>query len=327
MNGQQTWLITGGTGSLGTALTQALLSEGHKVRVFARDEHRHDVLEKAIPKAHKANLSCLLGAVEDRRRLRRAVRGVEYVIHAAAQKVIDRAEYNPIECIQTNTLGSINVLEACIDAKVKRAVLVSTDKARAPSTLYGATKLCAERAWLAANRYRGSETGLFSACAYGNVWGSRGSVLQAFAEQAQHGFLTLTDIECTRFHITIEQAVRFVRDAVDKADPGTLWIPKIPSYRVGDLATAFESIYEIKKPRVVLGLRPAEKRHESLVSENEWSSVKESIADPGNPNGGRYVLEPGKVHRSEEGSYTSGKNSWKLTIDQLEREVLAWASS
>ena len=323
------YLITGGTGSLGTALTKHLLAAGHKVRVYARNEHRHEDLERQIPEEQRPRLSCLIGAVEDGPRLKRAMRGVDYVIHAAAMKVVPLCEYNPAQAVLTNVSGTSNVMEACLDGSVKRCVLVSTDKARGPSTLYGATKLAAERLWLASNLYRGGEGGVFSAVAYGNVFGSRGSVLHAFNQQASSGgLLQVTDPASTRFHISLEQAVRFVLDAVDHAEPGTLWIPKLPSYRVGDFATAFSRVYGLTKEPVITGLRPAEKRHEDLISENESYAVKgDSGCTPASKDGltGHYVLEPGKVHCQGGWSYNSGSNPWKLSIAELEKEIRAWA--
>ena len=323
-NSSKVYLITGGTGSLGTALTKHLLGAGHRVRVYARNEHRHEDLERQIPEEQRPRLSCLIGAVEDGPRLKRAMRGVDYVIHAAAMKVVPLCEYNPGQAIQTNVLGSQAVVEACLDAGVRRAVFVSTDKGRAPSTLYGATKLVAERAWLAANRYR-PDAPPFAGVAYGNVFASRGSLIHSFVDQANTGTLRLTDPSATRFHITLDQAVHFVLDAVDHAEPGTLWIPKLPSYRVGDFATAFSRVYGLTKEPVVTGLRPAEKRHEDLISENESYACKdqhptrEYMAELNH-----YVLEPGKTHCQGGWSYNSGSNPWKLSIAELEKEIRAW---
>ena len=316
------YLVTGGTGTLGTALTLKLLKEGHKVRVLARNEHGHEQLQAQVPQGQLPLLSCLIGPVEDRERVCRAISGVDFLIHAAAQKIVPLAEYNPWQCIQTNVIGTRNVVEACLDApSIKKAVLVSSDKARAPSTLYGATKLCAERLWLCANRYRGGLPGLFVGACYGNVFGSRGSVLHSFTQQAQYGYLQLTDSRMTRFHMTLNQAVDFVLRVLHEGDPGTLWIPRLPSYRLPDLADAFSKVYKLQKEPCFVGQRPAEKLHESLVSENESHSVKCE-------DDSHFVLEPGKVHENGGWSFNSNsQHTRRMSVEELEGEVREWAGT
>lgn len=313
------YLITGGTGTLGTALTKHLLSAGHKVRVLARNEHGHERLRAAIGADQIARLSNLIGAVEDSRRLAHAVRGVDFVIHAAAQKIIPLAEYNPIEAVGTNIQGTINVLNAACDAGVARAVFVSTDKASAPATLYGATKSVAERLWLNANRYSAGKEPHFVAVRYGNVWGSQGSVLHAWTKQAQFGHVEITDAQCTRFHITLAQAVQFVLEALRDAHPGELWVPRLPSYRLGDLAHAFRLVYGLSKQPEVVGLRLSEKLHESMISVDESSSLKAEEDH-------HYVLEPGVIHRKAGFQYTSGSNEHRLGVEALKEEIKAWVS-
>ena len=312
------FLITGGTGSLGTALTKLLLSQGHKVRVLARNEHSHERLEKAQSEAERGRLSCLVGAVEDASRLARAAAGCDYVIHAAAAKVIPLCEYNPVQAVNTNILGTINVLNACIDAGVKKAVLVSTDKASSPATLYGGTKFVAERLWLNANRYSAGKEPHFSAVRYGNVFASQGSVIHAFVKQAQYGALEITDPNCTRFHIKLDQAVAFVLDALHRAGPGELWVPRLPSYRLGDFAHAFRIAYDLKRQPNITGLRLSEKLHESMISSDEWPSLKaeEDL---------HYTLEPGVIHRAERREYSSGMNTWRLGVEALTEEIREWA--
>ena len=314
---KHTYLITGGTGSLGTALTLHLLAAGHKVRVYARNEHGHERLVQATPKAEQARLSSLIGAVEDRERLRRAFHGVDYVIHAAAQKAIPLAEYNPLECIGTNVHGSANVVAACMDAGVKRAVLVSTDKASSPATLYGGTKFVAERLWLNGNRYSAGNEPHFVAVRYGNVWGSNGSVLHAFRKASQSGSIEITDPQCTRFHIRLNQAVDFVLSALHKAHAGELWVPRLPSYRLGDLAAAFGIAHSLSKPPSVVGLRLSEKLHESMISPDESSSLKAE-------DDTHFTLEPGVIHRKGGFSYTSGSNTHRLGVEALTEEIRAW---
>lgn len=305
-----TYLITGASGSLGTALTTLLLNQGHKVRGFSRNEHRLDELEQKIPQSQRARFSPIMGDVEQPDDLLTAFNGVDYVIHAAAAKVIPKGEYNARKFKRTNVDGTDNVAYACIRAGVRRAVLVSTDKASAPSTLYGQTKATAERIWLCSNRRTGGLEPFFMAVRYGNCWMSQGSVIHAWIKQAQYGSIEITDPSCTRFHLLLSQAVAFVLDALHNADPGTLWVPKIPSYRLGDLGTAFREVYKLAKQPSIVGLRLAEKLHESMISPDESCSVK-SEEDL------HYVLEPGVIHRKGGMSYNSGGNEWKLGVSAL----------
>jgi FlaA1/EpsC-like NDP-sugar epimerase len=312
------FLVTGGTGTLGTALTKLLLAQGHKVRVLARNEHGHERLASGLPENLRANLSSLIGSVEDPGRLRIAASGCGALIHAAAQKSIPLAEYNPRECVRTNIEGTANVIQAAIDAGVKRAVLVSTDKASSPATLYGGTKFVAERLWLNANRYSAGKEPHFVAVRYGNVWMSQGSVIPAWIKQAQYGAIEITDPQCTRFHLRLEQAVAFVLGALYEANPGELRVPKLPSYRLGDLAHAFRIAYSLPKQPTITGLRLSEKLHESMISQDESPSLKaeEDL---------HYTLEPGVIHRKDRWEYNSGMNSWKLGVEALTEEIREWA--
>ncbi len=244
---------------------------------------------------------------------------MDFVIHAAAQKIIPLAEYNPVEAVGTNIGGTISVLNACIEAGVKRAVLVSTDKASSPATLYGGTKFVAERLWLNANRYSAGKEPHFVAVRYGNVWASQGSVIHAWAKQAQFGHIEITDPQCTRFHIKLGQAVAFVLDALQNAGAGELWVPKLPSYRLGDLGTAFRQVYKLQKQAEITGLRLSEKLHESMISPDESSSLKreEDL---------HYTLEPGVIHQKGGFSYTSGNNEWRIGVDGLTQEIKEWAA-
>lgn len=320
MTERHTYLITGGTGFIGSLLTKTLLAQGHKVRSYARNEHGQERLEKATPLELRKNLSCLLGAVEDPARLHRAMRGVDFCIHAAAQKIVPLAEYDPSSCLSTNVHGTRNVLDACIDAGVKRAVFIGTDKASAPSTLYGASKLCAERAWLAANRYSAGHEPHFVGVRYGNVFGSKGSVLEAWQAQSGMGVLSLTDARCTRFHIRPSEAVELVLDALHHASPGELWIPKLPTYRIGDLCHAFRQVFKLERQPAVTGLRLAEKLHESLISGNESIACKTQ-------DSGKYILTPGEIRDKGGWEYTSGMPGHQLGVEELRGEVEAWAKS
>lgn len=321
----ETYLITGGTGTLGTILTKRLLAEGHKVRIFARGEHEHQKLEASLPEDQRVRLTKCVGAVEELGRLRRAVDGVDVVIHAAAQKVVPLAETNPWSCIRTNVDGTINVAEACLDGGVKRAILVSSDKARSPSTLYGASKLCAERAWLASNSYRGGKGGLFAGCCYGNVFASTGSVIPFWIEEHSKGKpISITDPKMTRFHMTLDYACSFVLRVANTCQPKTMTIPKLPSYTLGDLAAAFMKVFAVTQKPVVTGRRPAEKVHEEMITETESSMILcendlDYVLTPGIVQRDFYNFTPNDTHVAA--SYHSGTNPWRVPMSELEQLV------
>jgi UDP-N-acetylglucosamine 4,6-dehydratase len=307
-----TYLISGGTGSLGTLLTHQLIGQGHKVRAYARNEHSHENLIRSIPEEKRHLLSCLVGAVEDTDRLRVALRGVDYLVHAAAMKIIGLAEYNPSECVKTNVLGTESVIQAVLTSSVKRAVFVSSDKASASVNHYGHTKAVGEKLWLHANRYRPDDPP-FVAVRYGNCWNSRGSVIQAFRNQITAGHLTVTSPECTRFHWKLEDAGAFVLDALHRAAPGEMWIPKLPSYKLDDLAHAFMHVHSMHKAFEVVGLRPGEKLHESMISGDEAFMSRD--------DGMRYVLTPGVAQGISTQGYNSGSNKWRIGRKELESLV------
>lgn len=311
--GTETHVIIGGTGSLGTALSKNLLDQGHKVRTFSRDEHKIERLERAIPKDQRARLSCIPGDVRDKADLTRACEGADYIINAAALKIIKTCEYAPMEAIKTNIIGSMNVIDAALACNVKRAILISTDKACLPANLYGMSKGCAEKVFTHANRYCGAKEGKFLVARYGNVWFSNGSVIKTFMEQAMSGVLQITDGECTRFHWTIDSAVNFVLDVLKNAPAGTISVPKLPAYKLSDLCHAFMRVYELGREPVVLGLRQGEKKHESMISEFESHSAKEE-AD-------RYVLHPGKTLNNGGWNFTSGTPGKRLGREELERLI------
>ena len=317
MTGEKTFLITGGTGFLGSALVAQLLAAGNKVRSLSRNEHALERLTSSVL-SHRESFSPLLGSVEDLPRLKKALRGVDLVIHAAAQKIVPIAEYDPGSCIKTNVQGTINVADACLEAGVKRAVFISTDKASAPATLYGASKLCAERAWLASNRYSAGHGTEYVACRYGNVFASKGSVLEAWESALSQGKpMQLTDPRCTRFSITREEACAFVLDCLESASAGDLWIPKLPTYRIGDLCTAFMLAYGVKDLPAVTGLRLAEKLHEDLISQNESVACKEQ-------DDMKYVLTPGVVRERGGWGYSSGQVGRQFGVEELTRMVELW---
>jgi len=256
-------LITGGTGSLGKALIEHLLKETkvRRIAIYSRDELKQSALKNIY--GDSPRLRWFLGDIRDLERLKRALHGVEYVIHAAALKQVDTGEYNPMEFIKTNVLGSQNVIEASIDAGVKKVVALSTDKASSPINLYGATKLTADKLFVAANNYSMAYGTSFSVVRYGNVMGSRGSVIPFFQELVKAGQpLPLTDLRMTRFWISIEQAAQFVMDSFDVMTGGELYVPRIPSMKLIDLAKAISPNTEIKE----IGMRPGEKLHEEMIS-------------------------------------------------------------
>jgi UDP-N-acetylglucosamine 4,6-dehydratase len=257
-------LITGGTGSFGRVFVSRLLAEGkaRRIVIFSRDELKQYELRQHF--GDDTRLRFFLGDVRDADRLRRAFSGVDFVVHAAALKQVDTAEYNPYEYVKTNVLGSQNVIEAAIDAGVKRVVALSTDKASSPINLYGATKLTADKLFIAGNHYAGSADTRFCVVRYGNVVGSRGSVVPFFRKLLAEGVTTLpiTDAAMTRFWITLPQAAQFVLDSFARMQGGELYVPRIPSMRITDLAAAMAPELEQK----IIGIRPGEKLHEEMIS-------------------------------------------------------------
>lgn len=259
-------LITGGTGSLGKALVAELL-ENTKVRriaIFSRDELKQHNFRNEI--GDDSRLRWFIGDIRDLERLKRAMHGVDFVIHAAALKQVDTGEYNPMEFIKTNVLGSQNVIDASIESGVKRVVALSTDKASSPINLYGATKLTADKLFVAANNYSHSYGTIFSVVRYGNVMGSRGSVIPFWKQLAQEGRpLPITDLRMTRFWISIDQAVHFVMQSLELMSGGELYVPRIPSMRIIDLAMAVAPDAKLEE----IGMRPGEKLHEEMISADD----------------------------------------------------------
>jgi UDP-N-acetylglucosamine 4,6-dehydratase len=316
-------LITGGTGSLGKSLVEYLLRETkvRRIAIFSRDELKQQHLR--IQFQDNSRLRWFLGDVRDLERLKRALHGVDYVIHAAALKQVDTGEYNPMEFIKTNVLGSQNVIDASIDAGVKRVVALSTDKASSPINLYGATKLTADKLFVAANNYSFSYGTTFSVVRYGNVMGSRGSVIPFFQEIAAQGKpLPITDLRMTRFWISIESAVKFVIDSLEMMTGGELYVPKIPSMKIVDLAYAVAPEAKL----VEIGMRPGEKLHEEMISADDSRRtiilkdryvVTPVVAEWGYepPNGSR--MPEGQAYRSDTNDVWMNKDSMVSFISQL----------
>jgi UDP-N-acetylglucosamine 4,6-dehydratase len=271
--------VTGGTGSFGRRFLRYALEHGgvRRIVVFSRDELKQFELQQQIS---DSRVRYFLGDVRDEARLERALDGIDYVIHAAALKQVPAAEYNPMECIKTNVLGAENLINACIAAKVKRVVALSTDKAVNPINLYGATKLCADKLFVAANNFSGAGGARFSTVRYGNVVGSRGSVIPFFHEHKKHGWLPITDERMTRFWITLDEGVKFVASCLQVMEGGEIFVPKIATMRIVDLAKAMAPEAELRN----VGIRPGEKLHEILVPKDEARNTLD--------HGSFYVIRP-----------------------------------
>jgi UDP-N-acetylglucosamine 4,6-dehydratase (inverting) len=258
-------LVTGGTGSFGQKFVETVLRDHPGVSrlvIFSRDELKQWQMQQRFPECRYPQLRFFIGDVRDARRVFRAVEGIDTVVHAAALKQVPAAEYNPMECIHTNVLGAENVVNACLDHGVKRIVALSTDKAAAPINLYGATKLCSDKLFVSANNIRGKRDTRFAVVRYGNVLGSRGSVVPFFLEHRRHGWLPITDERMTRFNITLEDGVALVMRTLQDLWGGEIVVPRIPSYRILDVA---EAVAPDAEKRAV-GIRPGEKLHEQMIT-------------------------------------------------------------
>jgi len=261
-------LITGGTGSLGKHLTKNILSRFPNVKrlvIFSRDEQKQFEMAQEFPHSKYPGIRYFIGDVRDADRLKKAFKDIEIVIHAAAMKHVPIAEYNPMECVKTNVLGAENVINAAMEADVKKVVALSTDKAAAPINLYGATKLCSDKLFVAANNIRGRLDIKFSVVRYGNVMGSNGSVIPFFLKKRKEGVLPITDPNMTRFNISLQGGVDMVLHAIESAWGGEIFVPKIPSYRITDVAEAIGP--ECRKE--VIGIRPGEKVHEEMITSSD----------------------------------------------------------
>jgi UDP-N-acetylglucosamine 4,6-dehydratase len=315
-------LVTGGTGSFGKKFIEIMLNEYHpaKLIVYSRDELKQH--EMRVSGFNHPSLRYFIGDVRDGDRLRRAMHGVDTVVHAAALKQVPACEYNPMEAIKTNILGSSNVVEAALDAGVNKVLALSTDKAVNPVNLYGATKLAAEKLFVQSNAYAGGMSTRFSCVRYGNVVGSRGSVVPIFLQQRNSGQLTITDQRMTRFWLTLEQGVRFVIRRIEQMQGGEVFVPKIPSMNLVDLAKAIAPTARLE----VVGIRPGEKLHEVLISDDEARGTVELeemfvVQPSGTLWFGHAWQEQG--HPLPDGFiYASNKNPQWLTVDQI-REMVA----
>ncbi|HEX9493163.1 MAG TPA: UDP-N-acetylglucosamine 4,6-dehydratase (inverting) [Thermoanaerobaculia bacterium] len=319
-------LVTGGTGSFGKQFVAIVLERfrPRKLIVFSRDELKQfEMREQFHERAYPA-IRYFIGDVRDRERLYRAFDGVDIVIHAAALKQVPAAEYNPIEAVKTNVLGAANIIDAAIDKNVEKVIALSTDKAANPINLYGATKLCSDKLFVAANSYSGAHRTRFSVVRYGNVVGSRGSVIPFFLRKRREGVLPITDPRMTRFWITLEQGVQFVLDSLERMHGGEIFVPKIPSMNIIDLAKAIAPECRTE----MVGIRPGEKLHEVMVPEDDarntleyesYFAILPSFAD-WDLNG--YLAKNGGGKRCPpEFSYNSGTNKEWLTEADLQRII------
>ncbi len=271
-------LITGGTGSLGKALTRRLLETNvDTIRIFSREEFKQVQMQSEL---NDKRLRFLIGDVRDKDRLSRALEDINIVIHAAALKHVPVAEYNPFEAVKTNVYGSQNLVEACLDNEIELALAIGTDKAVAPFNTYGATKFLMERLFISANNYKGKHNIKFACVRYGNVLGSRGSIVPIFSDMIRSGKkVTITDPNMTRFNITMNQALDFVFRALKNASGGEVFVPKLKAYKTGDVKDAIMDLMEAKNEVEQISVRPGEKFHESLISEDELRNTYENKED------------------------------------------------
>jgi UDP-N-acetylglucosamine 4,6-dehydratase len=323
MLNDKTILITGGTGSFGKKCTEIILKNyrPRKLIIFSRDELKQFEMSQTFSDREYPCIRYFIGDVRDKERLYRAFHGVDYVIHAAALKQVPACEYNPFEAVKTNVLGAENIINVAIDQGVKKVIALSTDKAANPINLYGATKLCSDKLFVAGNSYVGKNGSRFSVVRYGNVVGSRGSVIPFFLKQREKGVLSITDPRMTRFWITLDQGVKFVLDCIDRMVGGELFVPKLPSMNIMDLARAIAPDCRTE----IIGIRPGEKIHEIMITCDDARKTLE-FED-------YYLLQPDFrffSHRftnddgkpvDEDFEYNSGTNHWQLTEEEL-RDML-----
>ncbi len=326
MLNNKTILITGGTGSFGKKCTEIILKryKPERLIIFSRDELKQFEMNQIFSDKEYGCMRYFIGDVRDKERLYRAFHGVDYVIHAAALKQVIAAEYNPFEAVKTNIIGAENVINVAIDQGIRKVIALSTDKAANPVNLYGATKLCSDKLFISGNSYVGQDYSIFSVVRYGNVVGSRGSVIPFFLKQRETGVLSITDPQMTRFWLTLEQGVNFVLKCLEMSDGGELFVPKVPSMKILDLAEAIapNSRHEI------VGIRPGEKMHEVMITRDDARHTLE-FKD-------YYIIEPEFSWWSNDGhmtnkakpvlkdfEYNSGTNPWFLSVNEMREMIKA----
>ena len=319
-------LITGGTGSFGRAFVKTVLEKYPKIKrlvIYSRDELKQHEMAQVFRPEDFPCIRYFIGDIRDFSRLKRACEGIDTVIHAAALKQVPAAEYNPFEFVKTNILGAQNLVEACLDCGVNNVVALSTDKAAAPINLYGATKLCSDKLFSAANNIRGHRDIRFSVVRYGNVLGSRGSVIPFFLERRETGVLPITDPQMTRFSISLSDGVSMVLWALENAKGGEVFVPKIPSYRITDVAMAVGPDCE----HPVVGIRPGEKIHEEMITESDSFNTVDLgpylaiLPSSGEHSVASYIAAHGGQPAKEGCSYHSGNNDQFLSVEQIRKEI------
>jgi UDP-N-acetylglucosamine 4,6-dehydratase (inverting) len=321
-------LITGGTGSLGKQLTKTIIERWPNFKrlvILSRDEQKQFQMNQEYPDTIYKNIRYFIGDIRDYNRLVRAFEGIEFVIHAAAMKHVPIAEYNPMECVKTNVLGAENIINACLATGVKNVVALSTDKAAAPINLYGATKLCSDKLFVAANNIKGHRDIKFSVVRYGNVMGSNGSVIPFFINRAKKDrVLPITDLNMTRFNISLQEGVDLVLHALETAWGGEIFVPKIPSYKITDVANAIGPNCEKK----VVGIRPGEKVHEEMITQSDSFTTYDLgkyfaiLPQVTNWDINNYVKHF-NANKVEVGfQYNSGTNNEWISTDQLRHLII-----
>ncbi len=320
-------LITGGTGSLGKHLTKNILSKFPNVKrlvIYSRDEQKQFEMAQEFPMSKYPAIRYFIGDVRDEDRLKKAFKDIEFVIHTAAMKHVPIAEYNPMECVKTNVLGAENVINAALETEVKNVVALSTDKAAAPINLYGATKLCSDKLFVAANNIRGKHDIKFSVVRYGNVMGSNGSVIPFFIKKRKEGVLPITDANMTRFNISLQEGVDLVLHAMETAWGGEIFVPKIPSYKLTDVATAVGPNCK----QEIVGIRPGEKVHEEMITSSDSFSTydlgKYYAILPQVPN---FNLNDYIKHFNTKAvipgfQYNSGENKDFIGVDEIRKLIM-----
>lgn len=323
MFNDKTILITGGTGSFGKKTTEIILDtyKPKRLIIFSRDELKQSEMAQQFPVSQYECIRYFIGDVRDKERLYRAFHGVDYVIHAAALKQVPAAEYNPFEAVKTNIIGAQNVINVAIDQGVSKVIALSTDKAANPINLYGATKLCSDKLFISGNRYVGHTHTIFSVVRYGNVVGSRGSVIPFFQKCNKNGCLPITDPRMTRFWITLEQAVGFVLKCFDRMVGGELFVPKLPSMNIMDLAKALAPECRTE----IIGIRPGEKLHEVMISRDDSRKTVEFddyyLVQPDFGFWRRRYKNNKKKAVPEDFEYSSDKNPWRLNVEEMRRMI------
>lgn len=319
-------LITGGTGSLGKALTRRILKDYPNIKrlvIFSRDEQKHFEMAQEFPASKFKAMRYFIGDVRDFERVKRAFKEVDFVIHAAAMKHVHIAEYNPMECVKTNILGAENVINASLETQVKRVVALSTDKAAAPINLYGATKLASDKLFVAANNIKGANQIRFSVVRYGNVMGSNGSVIPFFIKKRKDGFLPITDATMTRFNISLDEGVDMVLHALNQAWGGEIFVPKIPSYKLTEVAKAVAPNLEHR----IVGIRPGEKIHEEMITSSDsfytydlgrYYAILPSVP---NWNLADYIKTYSAKKVKEGFQYNSGENTEWVNAEDLRKLI------